>query len=282
MRQVTPQLSIVTPRKDSRRITYACVSCGREDEEKHGKCPSCGVGDSYVSLDDVSPEEYSPEVEPRKRARNAAKVDGRLPEPVSTGRKAWDAALGGGLVRPSSVLVYGPRGVGKSTSMLRIALHAARELRGEVLYGSSEMPAEHLRMVLDRLGLTDLKRLWISDSGEAEDMLADAEDIGPAVVVWDSIQRFRWEGAIGEVELRSVVHAAISLGVGLGAVSLLVSQVTKDETFIGPNGIGHDVDVLVSLRGVGPNLVAVECNEKNRFAPTPLSATEELYSERTL
>lgn len=274
-RQGVPALSLVTSGNRSNPKTYSCAACGQTFANFHSRCPHCGVCDTFLHEEDVEVENNAEPV--RRRAQNARKVSPLLPTPVSTGRAAWDTALGGGFVRPSSVLLYGPRGVGKSTNALRVGLEVAKKLRGACLFGSAEMPAEHVRMLADRLGLRDLDRLWITDTGEAEDMAADIEELEPVITVWDSIQRFRIGGAIGEVELKAVVHMAIASGVEAKAISLLISQVTKDDNFIGPNGIGHDVDVLLSLRSAGPNLVAVECLDKNRYAPTPLSATEALY-----
>lgn len=205
-------------------------------------------------------------------------ISEELPPTISTGRAAWDMALGGGLTRPSSVLLYGPPGVGKSTSSLTIACHVAKLTNRVALYGSAEMPATQLRKLAGEIGLTksDLRRLYIQDSPEMEDLLADVEELEPAFVVIDSIQRFRWEGSLGERELRSVVTGAIEAGHAIGAITVLISQVTKDDDFVGENGIAHDVDVELALRKAGPGLVGVDCNEKNRFAPTPLGGIEAL------
>jgi circadian clock protein KaiC len=52
-----------------------------------------------------------------------------LPENVSTGNAAFDAALGGGLARGSNTLFVGPSGVGKTTTAIA-CVHAALQ-RGE-------------------------------------------------------------------------------------------------------------------------------------------------------
>jgi len=255
---------------------YVCLACGAELDSFCLICPSC------VSPETVTRSEANEEARQKStknRAQIASRIATSLPVPLSTGRKAWDAALGGGFVKPSSVLIYGPRGVGKSTSALRIAIHVAKLTSRKALYGSAEMPKEHLRVMLDKVGIpeSDLKHLYINDSGNFEDMLEDILLLKPIVSVWDSIQRFKIEDELGEIELKKVVTGAIELSNSVKGISLLLSQVNKEDDFMGSNGIGHDVDVLLSLRKVGPNLIAVECLEKNRFAPTPLTATESLY-----
>jgi DNA repair protein RadA/Sms len=187
--------------------------------------------------------------------------------PISTGKPAWDEALGGGLVRPSTVLVHGPKGTGKTTAMLTIATKVARKLGGYALYGTAEMSDELLRHYAERSNI-DLKRLLISDAGDAENLLSDIEEFEPVVVVWDSVQAFTWEGSTGETELRNVMRAAIRSAASYEHISLIISQVTKDNNFLGPSELGHGVDVVLTLNRK-KNVLYVECPDKNRFATTP-------------
>ena len=229
-----------------------------------------------VPIDETEWEDLEEEqFKPRRRAKKALLISSEPLQFVSTGRSAWDIVLGGGFVRPSSVLVPGPKGVGKTTTLLSIADTIGTRLKRPVLYGSAEMPGEMIRQVCDRLKLT-MKYLYINDSGNAEDMHEDIAEIRPVIIVWDSIQRFRVNGELGTIVLRDVVCGAIESGKRVKAASLLVSHVTKDDDFMGENGIGHDVDVVLTLRKLDQNLIAVECREKNRFAITPLTATEAL------
>ena len=254
------------------RKVFVCEVCGIQNEEKLGVCPACGAESSLL------PEQIF--VSPagrRKTLIKALDVPARLAIKVSTGRQAWDTALGGGLVRNSSVLVYGPKGVGKSTSVLQIACSVAHRLGGKALFGSAEMPREHLRMYADRVVPAEqLSTLWIEDSGDTETVSQAVIELKPCIIVWDSIQRHRWEGQIGESEQTQSVARMLEVGHRVRAFNLLISQVTKEEDYIGESGLGHDCDVLVSLRQAGAGLVAVECLTKNRFHPTPLSATEKI------
>src|SRR6202171_238766 len=142
------------------------------------------------------------------------------------------------------------------------------------------MPAEHVRLYAERLGVSraDLARLWVQDSSDAFDVLDNIDQIKPAVVIWDSIQRMTWQGELGDTELRQVVHHAIDAGKRHRLISILLSQVSKDESYLGPSGIGHDVDVMVSLTRDDRDLV-IETRDKNRFAPTPARATERFRTE---
>jgi predicted ATP-dependent serine protease len=246
--------------------------CSHVQGDDFSVCPNCGnVQSSAPEEDEENPEQRRAK---RRKAKPASDVPKRTHVKIPTGRAAWDEALGGGLVRPSTVLVHGPKGTGKTTAMLQIATKVARSLGGYALYGTAEMSAELLRHYAERLGL-DLKRLLISDAGDAENLLEDIEEFEPVVVVWDSVQAFTWEGDVGETELRSVLRAAIRSSASYNTVSLLVSQVTKENEFVGPSEIGHNVDVIVSLRKK-PGVLYVECGQKNRFAETPLCGSEKL------
>jgi DNA repair protein RadA/Sms len=251
---------------------FSCFMCDAVSPTRSTTCPGCGRFDTLVREGEPANEGKAP--------KHAAKLAYQRPQFISTGSKAWDEVLGGGFVKPSSVLIYGPSGVGKSTRALELAVHTAELVRGKVLYGSAEMPADHVRIYAERIGLSPraLDRLWVQDSRDALDVLLNVEQMRPAVVVWDSIQRMTWQGELGDVELRQVVHAAIESSQHYGHVSILLSQVSKDRSFSGPSGIQHDVDVSVRLSREDRDLV-IEAPYKNRFAPTPALARERFGTE---
>jgi DNA repair protein RadA/Sms len=280
----------------SRETRFACIACRAPADEFSEFCDACHREDTICEVE-PNEDENTEAFDARKkrgRARKLSSVSPKLPPKISTGRSAWDIVLGGGLTRPSSVLVKGPKGVGKSTSALRIADHVCRLHRGPALYGASEMPKEHVRRLGDRLGLS-MVDLYINDSAHLEDMIEDIEELRPVLIVWDSIQRFFVRGELGEIPLRETVTGAIRAGNHVRAASILLSQVTKDDQFVGRSTIGHDVDVILELaRTEGPKKargrprkdgepprqslgeVTIACLEKNRFGMTPISAVETL------
>lgn len=278
---------------------YQCIACRTPAEEFSEFCDACHREDTICEVEPRE-EENTDAYDARKkrgRARKLSSVSPKLPPKISTGRTAWDIVLGGGLTRPSSVLVKGPKGVGKSTSALRIADYVCRLHRGPALYGASEMPKEHVRRLGDRLGL-EMRDLYINDSAHLEDMIEDIEELKPVLVVWDSIQRFFVRGELGQIPLQETVTGAIRAGNHARAASILLSQVTKEEEFVGRSTIGHDVDVILEItRTEGPKKargrprkdgepprqslgeITISCLEKNRFGPTPISAIESLDAD---
>jgi DNA repair protein RadA/Sms len=273
-KQGSPGLTLVSSRNYV-EITYACMACGEKAEDNSSLCPGCGAVNS------MAPEEIKDDVEKddrkRRRAKPASSFSKLKVTPIPTGRAAWNEVLGGGLVKPSSILIHGPKGTGKTTAMLEIATKVARKLGGEALYGSAEMSGELLRHYAERAGL-DMRRLLISDAGDAENMLQDIEDFEPVICVWDSVQAFTWEGALGETELRNVIRAGIGATSEFDVITMFVSQVTKDNDFLGPSELGHGVDVVVTLARK-PDGLLISCDEKNRFAPTPRTALEKNSSD---
>lgn len=242
---------------------------------------NCNAPDALVEKSDENAENSEKTRPKSRRAKVASEVSTAEVRKISTGRPAWDRALGGGFVRPSSLLIKGPRGAGKSTSALRLACHVATTHKRAVLYASAEMPARHVRRLCDSLGISKgvLERLYIQESPDLDDVLLDIEELSPIVVVWDSIQRFKVDESLGDVELREVVVSAVESAHANGHIALLLSQVTKELDFFGASSIGHDVDTIIDVRKIAENRIRVEVADKNRFAPTPLFGEENLYDE---
>src|ERR1700751_3334694 len=126
-KQANRVLKLVTP-ENHIPIRYSCMVCGYASEENSTLCPGCGSLQSYAP--DAVGNETEQRVAKRRRAQKAIEVPKFQFRPHPTGRPAWDEALGGGLVRPSTVLVHGPKGTGKTTAMLHIATSFARKFQG--------------------------------------------------------------------------------------------------------------------------------------------------------
>lgn len=281
--QTGPGLLLVRGGKD-RGFHFRCLACEATFEENSPVCANCGNVQTLYSAEDfvethTEPERAKP---PRRRAVQASRIAPRAIDFISTGNAAWDEALGGGVVRGSSLLVHGAKGTGKSRALCQIAVTVAKALGGRALYGSAEMPRDLLVAYMRQEGLTgaELARVYVADDGSLESLLSDAEDLDAAVVVFDSVQKFSAGGTRGESALRQSIEEGIELSarkrtMGPRRIVFFISQVTKENVFAGPAEFGHDVDVLLSLRRDETNLY-VECTDKNRFARTPRLGIEPL------
>src|SRR5574340_321242 len=101
------------------KSVYLCQSCGHSSHKWLGKCPDCGLWNTFVE------ELISQEKKGRTPAGNAAP-----PQPISrlnmaeedrikTGLTELDRVLGGGMVPGSAILIGGDPGIGKSTLLLQ-------------------------------------------------------------------------------------------------------------------------------------------------------------------
>ena len=104
---------------------------------------------------------------------------------VSSGISELDRVLGGGVMRPSSVLVGGEPGIGKSTIMIQM-LSALSE-HSSVLYVSGEESPSQVKMRAERLGL-DTTRIDVFCDTRLEALTETIESRRPGYIVVDSLQ----------------------------------------------------------------------------------------------
>ena len=145
-----------------KNVTFFCKECGYEAMGWMGKCPSCGMFNTFVEA-------------PAEESRKAAKTDSpalsantyswtdssvtvRLAEAgkenykrISSGIGSLDSLFGGGITEGSVTLVCGEPGIGKSTILMQIA--NSYKGSGEVLYVSGEESPAQIGMRAERLGI---------------------------------------------------------------------------------------------------------------------------------
>lgn len=246
--------------------SWVCVVCQHVSQGYTTHCPACKGLHTLGAL-------ASESVSPARRAKKASLLSVSPLRRVSLGNRALDLVLGGGLVVPSSVLVSGEAGVGKSTAILKAAVYLS-SVGVRVLYGSAEMPETLLAHVLrGRLNVNnkDIDNLYITETERIEDVLYDLRSVKPSVLVLDSMQRYRHREETGLVALGRVVADA-QLACRLAEASLiLISQVTKDDDFAGQNSIRHDVDVDLSIERDKKGDTYACVRTKNRYGQTPVT-----------
>jgi DNA repair protein RadA/Sms len=131
------------------KTVYVCSNCGQDSPKWVGKCPSCGMWNTYV-------EEVV-----RKEVVNKRPVSGietakakpiTLHEIVADDEPRIDLhdaelnrVLGGGLVQGSLVLIGGEPGIGKSTLVLQTVLRIPEK---RILYVSGEESTRQLCIFL--------------------------------------------------------------------------------------------------------------------------------------
>lgn len=106
--------------------SYHCTACGVEHPCWSGRCVSCGAWNTVQAQDgDTNPG--SPSL--HQHAMRLSDIEPTEVHRFKTGTGELDRVLGGGLVAGSVVLVGGEPGIGKSTLLMQVAMHAAEERR---------------------------------------------------------------------------------------------------------------------------------------------------------
>jgi DNA repair protein RadA/Sms len=188
----------------------------------------------------------------------------------STGVSELDRVLGGGLVPGSVTLVGGEPGVGKSTLLLQVLAHQARQ-RGPVLYVSGEESKQQVRARAERLNALSPDLYLLSESSLPA-ILAAVEQVQPTLLVVDSIQTVEdpnIESAPGSVvQVRQCAHELVHITKQGTMATMLVGHVTKEGGLAGPRVLEHVVDTVLSFEGDRHHALRLLRATKHRFGPT--------------
>jgi DNA repair protein RadA/Sms len=187
-----------------------------------------------------------------------------------TGVSELDRVLGGGLVPGVVVLLAGEPGVGKSTLLLEVAARRARD-GATVLYVTGEESAGQVRLRAERTGGL-APHLFLSATGDLEEVAAHVEAVDPELLVVDSVQTVgtaTTDGTPGGVsQVRTVTTALVALAKQRDLPVVLIGHVTKDGAVAGPRTLEHLVDVVLSFEGERHSPLRLVRGLKNRFGAT--------------
>lgn len=256
------------------KTVYVCSACGYETSRWMGKCPGCSA---WNTMEEQAPQAAVSQATPVKANKQrggtgakALRLD-EIPEETaaraSTGIAELDRVLGGGVVEGSLMLVGGDPGIGKSTLLLQVSEHLARQ-GARVLYISGEESARQIKMRARRLGVTDGNLLILSEN--AMDAAEKRwEEIQPDYMIIDSIQtmyRPDMASAPGSVsQVRECASLLMRMAKTTGCAVFLVGHVTKEGAIAGPRILEHMVDVVLYFEGDRQHEYRILRAVKNRF-----------------
>lgn len=257
--------------KSSARTVFVCQECGRESLKWLGRCPDCQQWNSFVEMAAAatratSPRPLSPLSPPRELSQVSMESADRRPLPLAE----FNRVLGGGLVAGSLVLVSGDPGIGKSTLLLQASAALASN-GSRVVYVSGEETAHQIKLRAERLGLGG-EGLYILAETDLEAVLEQAEQVGPGLVVIDSIQTVyspdmeATPGSIGQV--RDCTLRLMQWAKGRGVPVFIAGHVTKEGAIAGPRVLEHIVDVVLYLEGEPFSAYRLLRSVKNRYGST--------------
>ncbi len=262
------------------KTVWFCTSCGNESPKWMGKCPACGEWNTLV-------EQTVATGKAPKSAAAASRSGSHRPQPlrevgsaqdrrVSLGIGEVDRLLGGGLVEGSLVLLGGEPGIGKSTLSLQIPLSCPGL---KTLYVSGEESPRQVKMRADRLG-GDISNCLIFSETLIEDIIAEARDIRPGLMVVDSVQTMYSQGidsSAGSVsQIKEVTSLLLHFAKSTGIPVILIGHITKDGTIAGPKILEHIVDVVLQFEGDDKGSYRLLRSIKNRFGSTSELAVFEM------
>ncbi len=256
------------------KIIFVCRECGSTSPKWLGKCPDCGMWNTFDEEEII------------ENARNPALKQGRyvissnkaekfseleLPKYMrtKTGMGELDRVLGGGLVDSSAVLLSGEPGIGKSTLLLQICSELGRTRK--VLYVSGEESKGQLKLRAERLGITG-ESIYLLTETDTDAVLSECESIKPDVIIIDSVQTLssvRFTSAPGSItQVREGAMAFINYGKSKGAAVFLVGHVNKEGGISGPKILEHMVDAVLYFEGERTNSYRIIRAIKNRYGST--------------
>lgn len=254
--------------KSSSSVVYVCSECGREETKWMGRCPSCGSWNTFTEEKVIKESKDKtqaamPIIDKALKKLSDVNVDKAFR--FSSGISELDRVLGGGIMRPSSILVGGEPGIGKSTIMLQM-ISSAAEI-GKVLYVSGEESPSQVKLRAERLKL-NLEKINIFCDTRLEALVEAVEDLKPAVVVVDSLQTLSTSTvpsiAGSPNQMRACCYALSMLAKTNDIALFLIGHVTKEGTIAGPKIVEHLVDTVLYFES-SDNGVRFLRAAKNRF-----------------
>ncbi len=184
---------------------------------------------------------------------------------VSTGVKALDEMMGGGIPRGDSVLITGPSGSGKSVLATQFIAEGATHGEPGVLVVFEEHPKEYVHRAhelgfpLEKMvekGMLEvmyLRPLDLSPDETLFEIRAAAERVGAQRVVIDSMSGFELALApTFRTDFRESLYRLVGALTGVGITVLTTMEIIQEssELRFTPNVVSFLADVLVLLRYV--------------------------------
>ena len=255
------------------RTSYICSACGYESPRWVGRCPGCEAWNTLEETLQAAPERSAG----AKIAANQRPGTGAKPLPLrdipeditlrtGTGISELDRVLGGGIVEGGLILIGGDPGIGKSTLLLQVCDHLAKEGK-RVLYVSGEESARQIKLRAARLGITS--DLYVLAENALDAVEEKIRELQPDTAVIDSIQtmyRPEMASAPGSVsQIREGTSLVMRLCKETGTSVFLVGHVTKDGAIAGPRMLEHMVDVVLYFEGDRQQDYRLLRAVKNRF-----------------
>jgi DNA repair protein RadA/Sms len=249
------------------KTRFACKSCGHEEPRWLGRCPHCGLWNSFEEIHMDKNTAHQKQISKNSPLPLGA-IQTKQTSCTDSGIEELNRVLGGGIMKGSTILVGGEPGIGKSTLMLQLA--ASIKTKGRVLYISGEESAEQVKMRAERLdAFSDTIEVFCET--ELTAILKTIDMIKPVLIIIDSIQTIcsheagTIPGTPSQVKLCTYeLNEHIKQR---GSSLFLIGHVTKEGIIAGPKIVEHLVDTVLYFDQSDSD-VRILRSTKNRFGPT--------------
>ncbi len=260
------------------KIAYVCDNCGHESAKWIGKCPNCGLWNTFKEIKLSANTSFS-----LNKPATHVSVSGSSPmklkdipyqdDPrLDMNDSELNRVLGGGLVPGSIVLLGGEPGIGKSTLTLQTILNIPDR---KILYVSGEESAKQLKMRACRLAGSRHERVTDNNDNvetSLDKIFVHINNVAPDLVIVDSIQTIMSEnvdsspGSITQV--RECAAALLRFAKSSGVPVILIGHINKEGTLAGPKILEHIVDTVIQFEGDQHYMYRILRSIKNRFGST--------------
>ncbi|MCD7750013.1 MAG: DNA repair protein RadA [Oscillospiraceae bacterium] len=251
------------------KTIFFCSACGHETPRWLGQCPACGAWNTMTEAPAAPKAAAKTRPVRRSMPKRLSELDSRDDPRFSTGIRELDRVLGGGAVRGSIVLFGGAPGIGKSTLLLQACGTIAKQEK--ILYVTGEESERQIKMRAERLGVSH-DNIYILAGTDINDIIAAIEELGPELVIVDSIQTIydpalnTAPGSVGQV--KQCAMEIMQLAKASGFTAFVVGHVNKEGAIAGPKVLEHMVDCVLYFEGDGSLSYRILRADKNRFGST--------------
>ncbi len=254
------------------KTKYVCQQCGYETARYMGRCPECGMWETFVeevvSDDKPKTSDFVVDNAPPPMLIKDVKLGEEIR--LSTNISEFDRVLGGGLVQGSLVLLAGDPGIGKSTLLLQTGGELSKSGK-KVLYISAEESSAQVKLRSDRLKI-NTDNLYIYSQTNFELIKKHILEQKPDMVVIDSIQAIYSENvqsSAGSVsQIRECCNELMRVAKSENITMLIIGHVTKEGNIAGPKVLEHMVDTVIQFEGDKYKTYRILRSVKNRFGNT--------------
>ncbi len=261
------------------KIVYICSECKFEQPKWTGRCPNCGVWNSFLESEILKKTNSKSNSNNRvtstsKKAQKLSDIKVLNSDRIITDLHEFNRVVGGGIVRDSISILAARPGAGKSTLLLQVA-HDISKKGFKVLYASGEESESQIKKRADRvIGECLEENIWIYSDISLNNVLEVVNEVDPDFIIIDSIQTFVLEeyssrpgSPIQTMECANEL-LRIAKNINRPRAVIIVGQMTKEDELAGVRALEHLVDCVLMIEGDSlEELRSLVCS-KNRFGST--------------